>query len=137
MGGHGDQMVPMPRFTTVKGIPITKLLPEEKINAPHRPDEAGRGGDRLTPEDRKRVLCACRGREPDDQFGNPRSKKDAPLFGVSRRAVWCPTMFMSGSRLFSAAAGIGKIIELELEGREREHFDNSVTAVRALGKRIL
>ncbi|MCG8700797.1 MAG: malate dehydrogenase, partial [Bacteroidales bacterium] len=33
MGGHGDTMVPLPRLTTVSGIPITELLPKEKIDA--------------------------------------------------------------------------------------------------------
>ncbi len=33
LGGHGDEMVPMVRFTTVAGIPISTLLPKEKIDA--------------------------------------------------------------------------------------------------------
>lgn len=33
LGAHGDQMVPLPRYTTVAGIPITELLPQEKIDA--------------------------------------------------------------------------------------------------------
>ncbi len=33
LGGHGDDMVPLPRFTTVAGIPITELLPEDRIEA--------------------------------------------------------------------------------------------------------
>ncbi|TAM93038.1 MAG: malate dehydrogenase [Chitinophagaceae bacterium] len=33
MGGHGDTMVPLPRYTTVGGIPVTELVSEEKINA--------------------------------------------------------------------------------------------------------
>ena len=33
LGGHGDDMVPMPRFSTVKGIAITELLPKKKIEA--------------------------------------------------------------------------------------------------------
>jgi len=33
MGGHGDSMVPLPRFTTVGGMPVTELLPEEKLSA--------------------------------------------------------------------------------------------------------
>jgi malate dehydrogenase len=33
LGGHGDSMVPMPRFTTVGGIALTELLPRERIDA--------------------------------------------------------------------------------------------------------
>ncbi len=33
MGGHGDTMVPLPRYTTVGGIPVTELLPKKTINA--------------------------------------------------------------------------------------------------------
>ncbi len=33
MGGHGDSMVPLPSYTTVAGIPLTQLLPEDRINA--------------------------------------------------------------------------------------------------------
>ena len=33
LGGHGDTMVPLPRFSTVAGIPITELLPKERIDA--------------------------------------------------------------------------------------------------------
>lgn len=33
LGGHGDSMVPLPRYSTVAGIPITELLPADKIEA--------------------------------------------------------------------------------------------------------
>jgi malate dehydrogenase len=33
LGGHGDTMVPLPRYSTVAGIPITELLPQDRINA--------------------------------------------------------------------------------------------------------
>ena len=33
LGGHGDTMVPLPRYSTVAGIPITELLPQERIDA--------------------------------------------------------------------------------------------------------
>jgi malate dehydrogenase len=32
LGGHGDAMVPLPRYATVAGIPITELLPKERID---------------------------------------------------------------------------------------------------------
>ncbi|MEW6439369.1 MAG: malate dehydrogenase [bacterium] len=33
MGGHGDTMVPLPRYCTVSGIPISELMPQERIDA--------------------------------------------------------------------------------------------------------
>ena len=33
MGGHGDTMVPLPRYTTVGGIPVTELVAEDTLNA--------------------------------------------------------------------------------------------------------
>ncbi|HEX6512631.1 MAG TPA: malate dehydrogenase [Chloroflexota bacterium] len=33
LGGHGDEMVPLPRYSTVAGVPITELLPKERIEA--------------------------------------------------------------------------------------------------------
>jgi len=33
LGGHGDTMVPLPRYSTVAGIPVTELLPQEKLDA--------------------------------------------------------------------------------------------------------
>ena len=32
LGGHGDTMVPLPRFTTIAGIPVTDLIPKERID---------------------------------------------------------------------------------------------------------
>lgn len=33
MGGHGDTMVPLPRYTTVSGIPVTELVPADRLDA--------------------------------------------------------------------------------------------------------
>jgi len=33
LGGHGDSMVPLPRYTTVGGVPVTELLPADRIEA--------------------------------------------------------------------------------------------------------
>jgi malate dehydrogenase len=33
LGGHGDTMVPLPRYSTVAGIPVTELLPKDKLDA--------------------------------------------------------------------------------------------------------
>lgn len=33
LGGHGDTMVPLPRYTTVAGVPISELIPQDRIDA--------------------------------------------------------------------------------------------------------
>jgi malate dehydrogenase len=33
MGGHGDEMVPLPRYTTISGIPVTEFISPERLNA--------------------------------------------------------------------------------------------------------
>ena len=43
LGGHGDDMVPLPRYTSVHGIPVSQLLPEETINACVERAKAGGG----------------------------------------------------------------------------------------------
>src|SRR3981081_4636414 len=42
LGGHGDTMVPLPRYSTVAGIPITELIPEDRLAAiVQRPRDGG------------------------------------------------------------------------------------------------
>src|SRR4026209_83605 len=46
LGGHGDTMVPLPRYSTVAGIPITELMPKERIKAIC--DRTANGGAEIT-----------------------------------------------------------------------------------------
>ena len=43
LGGHGDTMVPLPRYTTVSGVPITELIPEDRIQAISERTQKGGG----------------------------------------------------------------------------------------------
>ena len=43
MGGHGDTMVPLPRFTTVAGIPVTDMITKSKLNAIVKRTQKGGG----------------------------------------------------------------------------------------------
>lgn len=43
MGGHGDTMVPLPRYTTVSGIPVTEMISEDKLTAIVNRTKAGGG----------------------------------------------------------------------------------------------
>lgn len=63
LGGHGKSMVPMPRYTTIGGIPIRNLLDEEKVQAAiHRTGHQGRPAQvplrRLHAQDQHRRVAA-------------------------------------------------------------------------------
>jgi malate dehydrogenase len=45
MGGHGDEMVPLPRFTTIGGIPVTEFVSKERLDA--IVDRARKGGGEI------------------------------------------------------------------------------------------
>ncbi|GAB4125857.1 MAG: malate dehydrogenase [Roseiflexaceae bacterium] len=45
MGGHGDEMVPLPRFTTIGGIPVTEFISAERLEA--IVDRARKGGGEI------------------------------------------------------------------------------------------
>jgi len=131
LGGHGDTMVPLVRYCTVNGIPISKLLAEDKIQAiVERTKGAGgevvgllkTGSAFVSPavsaiemaesilKDKKRVLacaCLCEGE-----------------YGVNGLYLGVPCVLGSG--------GVEKIIELELDADERKAFDASVDHVRRL-----
>lgn len=131
LGGHGVSMVPMPRFTTVKGISLPELLPKEKIDALiHRTREGGAeivallktGSAFYAPAaatfdmvkaillDEKRIL-------PCSAYLNGEYGAKDVYNGV-------PAILGSG--------GVEKIIELKLNKEETEDFHKSANSVRAV-----
>jgi malate dehydrogenase len=131
MGGHGDQMVPMPRFTTVKGVPITKLLPEERIAAIiERTREGGAeivsllktGSAYYAPA--ASICQMVRAIIFDEKRVLPCSAYLEGRYGVSGVYVGVPVVLGS--------SGIERIVELELEEGEKKDFERSVSAVRTL-----
>jgi len=131
LGGHGDTMVPLPRLTTVGGIPLTELLPQERIDAiVQRTRDGGAeivkylktGSAYYAPsaaavemaeailKDKKKVLpCAA---YLDGEYGHK------GLF--------------SGVPVKLGATGIEKIYELALTDSEKAQLDKSAASVREL-----
>jgi len=131
LGGHGDTMVPLVRYTTVAGIPVEKLISKDKIDAMvERTKGAGgevvgllkTGSAFVSPavsalemaesylKDKKRVLacaCLCEGE-----------------FGVDGLYVGVPCVIGAG--------GLERIIELDLNDEEQAAFDESVAHVQKL-----
>ena len=58
MGGHGDTMVPMPRFTTIGGVPVTHFLDKEKLDAIIQRTRQGGAEIVNLLQHRQRLLCA-------------------------------------------------------------------------------
>ncbi len=130
LGGHGDDMVPMPRFSTVNGIPVTEFISKEKLDKiVDRTKKAGgeivallkTGSAFYSPslgavimaeailKDKRRLIPSCV--YLDGEYG----LKDI-CFGV-------PTIL--------GANGIEKIIELKLNAEEQAALKKSAESVRA------
>jgi malate dehydrogenase len=131
LGGHGDTMVPLPRYSTVAGIPITELLSPERVQA--LVERTANGGAEIvgllktgsafyapaaaTFEmvesillDRKRVL--------------PCATYLTGEYGVEGLFVGVPVVL--------GAAGMERVIPIKLSPDEQVAFDHSADAVREL-----
>ena len=128
MGGHGDTMVPLPRYTTVGGIPVTELIAEDKLTA--IVERTKKGGGELVNlmgtsawyapgaaaaqmveavvRDQKRVFPVCSWLQGE--------------YGVNDLYLGVPVVLGKN--------GIEKIIELDLNAAEKELLATSEVAVR-------
>ena len=129
LGGHGDDMVPLLRWSTVGGVPLTQLLPKEKLDA--IVDRTRKGGGELVALyktgsayfapaasaiamaesyvfDRKRVLPAAALLE--GQYG---------IHG-----------FFMGVPCVIGAGGVEKVLELELTAEEKAELQKSFQSVK-------
>ena len=131
LGGHGDTMVPLPRYSTVAGIPITELLPKAKID--ELVQRTANGGAEIVAllktgsayyapaasavemveailKDKKKILpCAA---YLDGQYG------------VRGLYVGVPVKL--------GREGVEQVIEIKLTPDEQAAFDKSAGAVREL-----
>ena len=123
LGGHGDTMVPLPRYTTVGGIPVTELISSERLNAIIERTKVG-GGELVKlmgtsawyapgsaaaqmvesiVRDQKRVLPVCM--QLDGEYGIRNCYLGVPV--------------VLGKN------GIEKVIELDLNAQEKELLETS------------
>ena len=117
LGGHGDTMVPLSRYSTVAGVPITELLPAGPGQGARGADGERRRRGRRAAEDRLRVLRAGRvdvrdgRRDPARPEARPAVRRAAPGRVRRRRAVRraCPVVLGRG--------GLERVFEIELTRR--------------------
>ncbi|HEY3110716.1 MAG TPA: malate dehydrogenase [Chloroflexota bacterium] len=131
LGGHGDDMVPVLSYTTVGGVPIEKLLPKERVDA--IVERTRKGGAEIVellktgsafyaPSagvmemldaillDRKRIL--------------PCSAYLEGEYGIEDLFVGVPVVLGAG--------GVERVVEIELNARERAALEQTARSVRSL-----
>jgi malate dehydrogenase len=128
LGGHGDQMVPVVSATTVGGVPLTKLVPEDRVQA--MVERTAKGGGELV-----NLLGTSAWYAP----GAAAAQMVDAICLDEKRVLPC-TAYLEGEYGIDAlymgvpvklgAAGIEEIVELELTGEERALLDRSAEAVR-------
>mgnify|MGYP001310897644 CR=1 FL=1 len=136
LGGHGDDMVPLPKRTSVNGIPVSELLPEEKIQACVERAKVG-GGEvvklmgtsawyapsagtiemvEAIIRDKKRVIaCAA---YCEDEFGVAPGAKGKGYF------VGVPCVL--------GAKGVERIITFKMDETEQKFMNESISHVKDL-----
>jgi len=131
LGGHGDQMVPLPRFTTVKGIPITELLGNDAINSLIERTRHGgaeivgllkTGSAYYAPA--ASTVQMVRSVLLDEKRILPCSAHLNGEYGHSGVFVGVPVVLGKG--------GVERIISLELNPEESAMFDRSASAVSSM-----
>jgi len=135
LGGHGDSMVPLPRFSTVAGIPLPELLSAEKIEA--LVDRTRKGGGEI-------VNLLKTGSAFFAPSASAVQMAESILKDKKRIlpcAAYCDKEYGVGGYFVGVPAKLGKdgveeIIEIKMLPEEKSAFDASVAAVRKLVKEL-
>ncbi|MFP4347750.1 MAG: malate dehydrogenase [Thermodesulfobacteriota bacterium] len=135
LGGHGDTMVPLPRFSTVAGIPITELMPKDRIDA--IVDRTRNGGAEIVG-----LL------KTGSAFYAPASSavEMAKAILLDKKMILACAVYLEGEYGFNdlfigvpaklGKGGVEEVIEINLTDEEKAALKNSADAVEEL-KRVL
>jgi malate dehydrogenase len=128
LGGHGDQMVPVVSATTVGGIPLTKLVSDERIEAMVERTRKG-GGEIVNLLDTSAWYApgAAVAQMVDSVCLD--QKRVLPCTAYLEGEYGIDGLYM-GVPVKIGAGGIEEIVELELSDAERAELDKSADAVR-------
>jgi malate dehydrogenase len=131
LGGHGDTMVPLPRYSTVAGIPITELLSEDRIDA--LVDRTRNGGAEivgLLKTGSAYYAPASAAVEMAESILKDK-KKILPCAVYLQGEYGLKDLFI-GVPVKLGASGVEEIIEITLTAEEKSALQNSAAAVQEL-----
>jgi len=131
LGGHGDTMVPLPRYSTVAGIPITELLPPDRVEALVK-RTAGGGAEivALLKSGSAYYAPAAATFEMVEAILGDR-KRVLPCAVLLRGEYGVDGLFV-GVPVVLGAGGMERVIEIKLSDDEAAAFQRSAGAVREL-----
>src|SRR6266545_3325557 len=131
LGGHGDTMVPLPRYSTVAGIPITELLPKDKIDAlVQRTANGGAEIVALLKAGSAYYAPAASAVEMIEAILKDK-KKILPCAAYLEGQYGTKGLYV-GVPAKLGRAGVEQIIEIKLTAEEQAAFDKSAAAVKEL-----
>ena len=130
LGGHGDTMVPCLSYTTIKGIPVTQLLPKDKLDAMVK-RTAGGGGEIVQLMGTSAFYAPASGAISMAQA----------YLRAERRVIACAA-FLEGEYGYKdlymgvpvviGAEGLERVVEIKLSDDEKKMLETSAKAVREL-----
>ncbi len=134
LGGHGDDMVPLPRLTSVHGIPVSDLLSKEKIDSCVERAKMG-GGEVVKLMGTSAYYAPASGTIQMVEAIVKDKKRIIPSaaycdgqFGIKDLFVGVPALL--GSK------GVEKIVEFKLDGPEQKLLDESASHVKELVDKV-
>jgi malate dehydrogenase len=130
LGGHGDTMVPLPRYSTVAGIPITELISKERIDA--IVDRTRNGGAEIVNLLKTSAWYAPGASTVEMVDAILRDKrKILPCAAYLQGEYGFKNLYV-GVPVKLGSRGMQKIIEIELTGEEKAALKKSADAVKEL-----
>ena len=131
LGGHGDQMVPLTKYTTIGGVPIGDLLSDEALDRIIKRTQGG-GGEIVALLKTGSAFYAPSAAVAEmvdaillDQ------KRQLPCAALLEGEYGIDGIYM-GVPVILGAAGVEKVVELDLTAEEKTLLDKSADAVREL-----
>lgn len=130
MGGHGDDMVPLPRYTSVAGIPVTQLIPKARLDAIVERAKQG-GGEIVKLMGTSAYYAPASGTVQMAEAIIRDKKRILPCAAYCQKEYGIGGYFV-GVPCVLGAAGVERVIEVELAAAERDALNTSVSHVKEL-----
>lgn len=130
LGGHGDTMVPLPRHTSVAGIPVTELISEEKLDAIIQRTAKG-GGEIVGLLGYSGYYAPAAGVAIMVESILKDKKRVIPSAVYTQGEYGYHDLFL-GVPAVLGRKGVEKVIEMELNDKEKAMLDHSAEAVRTV-----